>query len=204
MTIRTRIARGLFLAAFLALAGFGIAIAQDASTAGTSPESDNSGNSGVDVGVFRQPQISPAEQTDEARRILIEGDRIRFRINRLMETARGKRDLIRLSCLEDKLAQINGNFATAEARQNALNAAIDSGDVGRRNHEFVVLTVLSSKFRTTETEANACLGQDVYELGETTVDQSIDPSTPSEDPSVAPIPPNVDVPFVPPPASPTM
>jgi hypothetical protein len=110
---------------------------------------------------------------------------------------------MRVTCLNDKLTQVNANLRTAGARSDSLREAVQMNDDARRNHEFTVMTVLGQKFRTLEQEANQCIGQDIFETGTTRVETTIDPETPEEDPSTVNAFPEIPVPFIPPPASPT-
>jgi hypothetical protein len=117
----------------------------------------------------------------------------------MLNQARRESDIIRITCLNDKLTQINANLRNAQGRVEVLKTAVDPE---RRNHEFTVLTVLNSKFSVLDQEANQCVGQDMYEVGATRVDTEIDESKiPQEEPSNPPVILPPSVPNIPPPAS---
>lgn len=178
--------------------GFGLAIAQDASDdEGLSTEGETEG----EVGAQRRAELTPAEQQAETTRIGERGTQISSRVLAMLDEARRERDIIRVTCLNDKLTQINAHLRTLETRTSNLNEAITNGDSERRNHEFTVITVLGQHFRTLEGEANACIGQDIFETGTTRVVTTIDPSTPDED-LVVTDPGPEGIPFIPPPDSP--
>lgn len=185
----------LFAALALGAAGFGLAIAQD--------EEQQAGGSGDDEGevpVRRRAQLTPAEQVAEAGRIEERGTQISRRVLNMLDEARRERDIIRVTCLNDKLTQINAHRRTLDQRRGNLQEAVNVGDESRRNHEFTVITVLGQHFRTLEQEANACIGQDIYETGATRVVVEIDPATPEEN-LVVQDPGQPEVPFIPPPES---
>lgn len=185
----------LFAALALGAAGFGLAIAQD--------EGQRAGGSGDDEGeveVRRRAQLTPAEQVAEAQSIEERGTQISRRVLTMLDEARRERDIIRVTCLNDKLTQINAHRRTLEQRRGNLQEAVNVGDESRRNHEFTVITVLGQHFRTLEQEANACIGQDIYETGATRVVVDIDPSTPEENLLIQD-PGQPEVPFIPPPES---
>jgi len=92
----------------------------------------------------------------------------------MLDEARRDADMIRVTCLNDKLAQVNANLNTAQARLTAFQKATD-GDT--RNHEFTVLSVLGQKFQALEQGANGCVGQDLYDTGPTKVTTEIETST---------------------------
>ena len=96
------------------------------------------------------------------------------------------------------------HLRSTTSRVESLQEASQLGDEGRRNHEFTVITVLGQNLTELDRAANECIGQDLYETGTTRVTTTIDPNVPDEDPGVIPTPPQVDVPFIPPPASPTI
>jgi hypothetical protein len=147
--------------------------------------------------------LSGTEQLAESERIGTRAVQTSRRVQQMLDEARRERDIIRVTCLNDKLTQVNANLRGVETRSESLREAVQMNDDDRRNHEFTVLTVLGQKFRTLEQEANQCLGQDIFETGTTRVETSIDPATPEEDPSAVTSYPEVPVPFIPPPASPT-
>jgi hypothetical protein len=153
------------------------------------------------VPVQRRASLSGPEQMAESERIQARGTQISGRVARMLDDARRERDILRVTCLNDKLTQVNANLRTASQRIEALRDAVTGNDDARRNHEYTVLSVLGQKFTILEQEANQCVGQDVYETGATRVTTTIPPGGPTEDPMKIPAPPTISVPFIPPPMS---
>lgn len=170
--------------------GFGLAIAQDA-------EGDSSGG---EVPVRRSANVLPQERLDEASEIVRRGEQISRRVLAQLDEARRERDIIRVTCLNDKLTQINAQRRTAGDRLDRLVESDQIGDRERAQHEYTVLTVLGQRFRVLEGEANACIGQDIYETGTTRIVTDIDPETPQEGLEIA-NPPPPTVPTIPPPTT---
>lgn len=188
----------LLVGALLGATGFGIAIAQDAEN--EVEEGDVDGDVEGELPVRRRAQLTPQEQLDEAERLEERGTTISRRVLAMLDEARRERDIIRVTCLNDKLTQINARLRQLQSRKENLEEAINIQDGDRRNHEFTVITVIGQAFRTLEQEANSCIGQDIFETGTTRVVTDIDPGTPEEDLIIQePGPPSV--PFIPPPAS---
>ena len=189
----------LLVGALLGATGFGIAIAQDAENEAEESDVDDDG-ADAEIGVRRRAQLTPQEQLAEAERLEERGTQISRRVLAMLDEARRERDIIRVTCLNDKLAQINARLRQLQSRTETLEEAINIQDSERRNHEFTVITVIGQAFRTLEQEANACIGQDIFETGTTRVVTDIDPGTPEEDLVVRePAPP--EIPFIPPPGS---
>lgn len=189
----------LLVGVALGAMGFGIAIAQDAASEGAEEQSEAVGEEG-ELPVRRRAQLGPQEQLAEATRISDRGEQISRRVLAMLDEARRERDIIRVTCLNDKLTQINAHRRTLENRLENLQQAVGTSDSERRNHEFTVITVIGQHFRTLEQEAGACIGQDIFETGTTRVVTDIDPGTPEEDLVITEPEPPV-VPFIPPPAS---
>ncbi len=168
------------------LLGFGLALAQD----------EASGELNVTVG-GRVAALSAEEQVQKGRKIVAGGEKLSKRVTAMLNEARKEADIIRITCLNDKLTQINANLRNAQRRLEALVAAVDPKTA---SHEYTVLTVLQQKFETLEQEANQCVGQDIYEIGATEVITDIDPSMVPDDmgdvPAGAP-----SFPVIPPPAT---
>jgi len=183
----------------LAALGFGLAAAQSGGAA-----TATTGGPDGEIAVQRQANLSGAQQIAEAQTIATRGEQISRRVSTMLDDARREQDIIRVTCLNDKLTQINANNRTVGQRIESLQAAVDSSDPDRRNHEYTVLTVLGQKFSVLDQEANQCISQDIFETGATQVTTEIDPATPDEDPSNMPQTPDLPTPTIPPPYSPTI
>ena len=188
----------LLLTGGVGFAGLGLAFAQTDGDDASSEEQTG------EVSAQRRADLTPAEQLAEGQRTLERGSALSRRVAGMLDEARRENDVIRVTCLDDKLTQINAHLRSTTSRVESLQEASQLGDEGRRNHEFTVITVLGQNLTELDRAANECIGQDLYETGTTRVTTTIDPNVPDEDPGVIPTPPQVDVPFIPPPASPTI
>jgi hypothetical protein len=153
----------------MVVAGVGVAFAQE--------------QGDVELRFRQRAQLSAEQQLAEAERIVAQGRSAQRVVMRLLDDARRERDVIKITCLNDKLTQLNVNLRTAEDRQDALRQAAQSGDTEARNHQFTILDVLKEKMDTLLLEARQCTGAelDVFTAGELKVD--VDPEIPEEDPS---------------------
>jgi hypothetical protein len=197
MSARVRITVGIGAALLLVTAGL-VAVAQEA-TLGDGFESE----AGSEIAVQRRANLSGAQQLQEAAAVQQRGSRLSVRLSAMLEEARREGDIIRVTCLNDALTQLNTSLRMANRRSEELRSAVDSGDEGRRNHEFSVVAVIGQRFSTLERDANQCVGQDLYETGDTQITTTIDPATPNENLNAAPAAVAVPVPIIPPPDSPS-
>jgi hypothetical protein len=125
------------------------------------------------------------EQVKGAQQVVARGAQISRRVGAHLGEARKDGDIIRLTCLNDKLTQVNANLRNAQKRTKVL---VETGDGERRRHEYTVVVVIGRRLGVLEQESNQCIGQEMYETGTTRVTTEIDPSKiPPEDPSMVPI-----------------
>jgi hypothetical protein len=184
------------LAAVLAGSGLGYAVAQE------------NGESTVDVvrvdpvgKPSAQESMSPAEQRKAAESAVASASTSCAAQSQALQSAKRDSDIIRATCLDDKLSQCNANLQNMKRRQTALNEAIDQGDTGRANHESTVIGVMSQKFKMLAQAANQCVGQDLFDTGDTETKSEVDLFAPDESPAVVPVLPDWPVPYIPPPVS---
>jgi hypothetical protein len=162
-----------------------VALAQAPAPATTQPGASTSGAAET---APKKP-ASPAQLISEGETILRRGTVVSSAVREMLDDARKDADIIRITCLDDKLTQINANLRSIETRLDALRKAVDPD---RQLHEHTVLTVLAQKVQVLEQEAHQCVGQAMYETGATKVLTEIDTNmlpfeeTPSTPPVVLP------------------
>lgn len=184
-----------WLGLLLAGSGLGYALAQesDATVDVVKVESVNTG--------AEPASLSPKQQARAAEAAVAEASATCQAQAQALQRAKSEKDIIRATCLDDKLAQCNANLQNLKRRQTALNGAIQANDVGNRNHEFTVIGVLSQKFKMLQQAANQCVGQDLFDTGDTKVRQEVDLFAPDADPAVVVPVPEPPIPYIPPPVS---
>jgi len=185
----------LCLGLLLAGGGLGYALAQsgDATVDVVKVESVNAGAEAA--------TLSPKQQAQAAEAALAEATATCAAQAQALQSAKSEKDIIRATCVDDKLAQCNANLQNLKRRQATLNGAIQANDAGSRNHEFAVIGVLSQKFKMLQQAANQCVGQDLFDTGDTKVRQEVDLYAPDADPAVVPPVPDPPIPYIPPPVS---
>jgi hypothetical protein len=193
---RTGTVGQVFLAALLVGGSLSYAFAQEA------------GDSTVDViqvEPLRAPDgaaaLSPAAQAKAARSAVQSAAASCAAQSQALKSAKRESDIIRATCLKDKLDQCNASLQSIKRRQVALDQAIAAGDSGSGNHEFTVIGVLSQKFKALAQAANQCVGQDLFDTGETQVREEVDLFAPDENPAVTSPVFDWPIPFIPPPVS---
>jgi hypothetical protein len=187
----------------LVLGSLGIIRFAVAQQAGAQPTDDE--EAVVEGTARRRADLTPTEQLAEAQRIQERGQQLSRRVTGMLDEARRENDVMRVTCLDDKLTQINAHLRTLGSRVNALREAVQLGDEGRRNHEYTIIAVLAQNLSELERAANECIGQDLFETGTIQVTTTIDPTVSDVDPSdiggLRPRGPWVDIGIIPPPAT---
>jgi PP-loop superfamily ATP-utilizing enzyme len=145
--------------------------------------------------------LSPEAQAKAAKAAVANASASCSAQSRALQSAKRDKDIIRATCLDDKLSQCNANLQNIKRRETALNEAISDGDTGRGTHEFTVIGVLSQKFKMLAQAANQCVGQDLFDTGDTEVREEVDLFAPDENPAVITGVPDWPIPYIPPPVS---
>lgn len=123
------------------------------------------------VAAQQDEDSSRQEQLSEAQAIVTRGERLSAQVGAMKTQAEREKDIIRVNCLNTKLAEVNANLRNAKARLDALRNEIDPQ---RRIQAVTVMIVLGQKFDVLDQEAGQCIGQNVFETGATKVDSSVD------------------------------
>lgn len=120
--------------------------------------------------------VAPGDQASLADQYVAKMSASSARVRHMLDEARRQKDVVKTTCLSDKLAQIEVALRSAKERSSALKSAISRGDTDLRNHEFSVMNVLRQRAEQLDAEANQCIGEELGLPGETKVTFSIDPN----------------------------
>lgn len=134
------------------------------------------------VDVKTAPAAPVADQGAAADQYLAKMSASETRVRHLLDDARRSKDVVKTTCLSDKLAQLTVAVKSAKERSGALKAAIARGDTDVRNHEFTVLNVLRQRAEQLDAEANQCIGEEIGFPGETRSSFKVDPNIAPVDP----------------------
>lgn len=106
------------------------------------------------------------------------------RVRHMLDEARRAKDVIKTTCLSDKLAQLEVTLKSVRDRQASLQSAISRADDQLRNHEFSVVNVLRQRGEQLDAEANQCVGEELGFPGETRLTYKVDPNIAPVDPGL--------------------
>jgi len=139
----------------------------------------------ADIPVRQRPTLSPSDMLAQGTKYKERVQQIYLQVQGLVENARKQKDIIKLNCLLDKLAQLKANLTVAENAMKDLQGAISRRDEGASVHEYTRLTIIQQKATVLGDEGQACVGEDLAFVGATRVDvedTGIPPGTFTEPP----------------------
>lgn len=140
------------------------------------------------VDLSKASTLTSQETAEQARNLVSRMRGTDRHIASLSERARKQRDVVKLTCLSDKLTQVHGHLTVTDQSMSALNNAIARNDDGGRAHEFTRIVILHQKVSVLGTEAGNCIGEDISYVGGGTNEVEIDPNIPILDPTEPQLP----------------
>ena len=159
---------------FIAAIGLGSALVFGSAAAQTGPAGT--------VDVKATSPVGPGDQATLADQYVAKMQASAARVRHLLDEARRAKDVVKTTCLSDKLAQLEVAVKSARERSAALKQAIARGDTDVRNHEFTVMNVLRQRGEQLDAEANQCIGEEIGFPGETRSSFKVDPNIAPVDP----------------------
>lgn len=184
-----------------AFAGVGIAATGIGFAGAQADDADD-----ASLAATQEVQLGSEEQIEEAESILERGQTICERVTGMKDTAQRGGDIILLDCLTPLSAQCTANLTSSNERIGFLREAVTARDAETANHQYGMLVLLEDNFDVLDGEANQCLGEEDFEVGDDRLTVQEPDDLPDEDPTTPAqeVPGSNVVPFIPPPASATM
>lgn len=196
MAYKPRIALGFSLAAASLLIAGGLSLAEgpaappQAADAGPPPDVDHTPppeaaqpkETDLSIPLRSRAEISVAEMNDQVKKYFEKMDETLKRMLQLQEIARKEKDVIKLNCVSDKLAQLKQLMNIADTANTNLQEAIARKDDDARYHEFGRITIAQQQAQALGSEAENCVGEDLTFVGPTQVTTE-EPDLP-DDPTV--------------------
>lgn len=125
------------------------------------------------------PGSVPAALEPERLTVHIQG--LAAPVRSMLALARERKDIVLVTCLNDKLTQIEAAGKSAEERARAWASAQTNSQVEIAAHERRVLVVLGQRATQLAAESKMCLGAETASIEGTTVTTVIDPGLPPDE-----------------------
>jgi len=105
------------------------------------------------------------------------------RVESMLAQAKKEKDSIKISCLEDKLTQLEVNLQGVEERRMLFDEALANGDAAGAEQQFTIIRIYISRVQSLMAEAENCVGEGDIVLGESDTTLTIDDDITGEDPT---------------------
>jgi hypothetical protein len=136
--------------------------------------------SDVDISVRQRSVLSPADMVKQAGEYVTRLDLAIKQVQAAADSARKQKDVIRLNCLLDRLAQLRANKSIADQARRSLEEAAARHDEGASLHEYTRITIINQKAQVLGADAQACVGEELAYVGATRVDVEVDGVPPGD------------------------
>lgn len=131
----------------------------------------------------QEAALTGPQQTAWAEGEVAQMEQLSERIQGLLDQARRERDIIKVTCLNDKLTQINVSIRSFRDRMEQHAEAVRARSDERRDHVYRLMVILAQRARSLRLEAEGCVGETDVVFGRTRVETEIDPTITPDDPS---------------------
>lgn len=115
--------------------------------------------------------LSGQEKLDRGQKKIAEMKKSLNRTNSMLSKVRKEeKDLLKVNCINKKLAAIKGFIKVSEQSYANLKTAVQENDAEGANHHYTLVAIAHRKVRTLSEEALLCTGEEERYVGETDMD----------------------------------
>ena len=166
-----------------------VAFAQPGSPGAQRPAPGNPPPAAVDTSVPQRSSLSGQDMIRQGREYRANMDKVIIELQGMVEQARKQKDIIRLNCVMDKLAQVKVSMNIGDEAIQKLQEAASRNDDGAALHEYTRMTIVNQKVQVLQNEGQTCVGAELNYIGATRVEVEA-PDLPEgvTDPSLEPPP----------------
>lgn len=143
----------------------------------------------VDISVPQRSSLSGQDMIKQGREYRANMDKVVTELQAMVEQARKQKDIIRLNCVMDKLAQVKVSMNIGDEAMQKLQESASRNDESASLHEYTRMTIVNQKVQVLQNEGQTCVGAELNYIGATRVEVEA-PDLPEgvTDPSLDPPP----------------
>ena len=106
-----------------------------------------------------------------------------------LEEARTTKDVVKLTCVNEKLTQIKGLLRISETADVNLQESVAKKETATAEHEFTKVSIAGNKVQQLRAEAEQCMGQLAFRVDENlNIEVETPEYLPKGDPTLLPLP----------------
>jgi hypothetical protein len=166
-----------------------VALAQPGSSAAQGPAPGTVPPAATDIPGPQRSTVSGPDMVRQGREYRTNMDKVLAELQTMVEQSRKQKDVIRLNCVMDKLAQVKVSMNIADEAIQKLQEGVSRNDDGSSFHEYTRITIVNQKVQVLQNEGQTCVGAELNYIGATRVEVDA-PELPAgvTDPSLDPPP----------------
>jgi hypothetical protein len=131
-------------------------------------------------------KVATSERRPRARASLDQMSKQAAAVEKLALLARSEKDIVRLNCVSEKLAQVRGLVRVSQQAETELRESDARRDKNQTQHAFNKVQIAARKVGQLNQEAEQCVGQLAFYTDEKTkVEVEIPSGLPNDDPTLA-------------------
>ena len=144
---------------------------------------------GADIPGPQRSTVSGQDMVRQGKEYRTNMDKVLAELQTMVEQSRKQKDVIRLNCVMDKLAQVKVSMNIADEAVQKLQEGVARNDDGSSFHEYTRITIVNQKVQVLQNEGQTCVGAELNYIGATRVEVEA-PELPAgvTDPSLDPAP----------------
>jgi hypothetical protein len=154
----------------------------DVSAQKTTPAADEAGP-GAGGSLIGEEKMTREQKIAWVEEQVAAAQAIYQRVESMLEQANKEKDSIKISCLQDKLTQLEVNLQGVEERRMLFEDALSRGDGADADQQFTILRIYISRVQSLMAEAENCIGEGDVVLGDADTVLTIDDDITREDPT---------------------
>jgi hypothetical protein len=133
---------------------------QQSESQGTSQNLDQLAEDSEELLEKEAASLSNSEKLERAEQKIQESKKVLQDTRSLLKKATSEEeDVIKINCINDKLAAIKGFLKVSEQSYVKLEEAIDGGDTEAANHQYKLVAISAQKIAKLDEEAGLCVGE---------------------------------------------
>ncbi len=143
----------------------------------------------ADVSGQQRSTVSGPDMIRQGKEYRTNMDKVLAELQTMVEQSRKQKDVIRLNCVMDKLAQVKVSMNIADEAIEKLQEGVSRNDEGASFHEYTRITIVNQKVQVLQNDGQTCVGAELNYIGATRVEVEA-PELPAgvTDPSLDPAP----------------
>lgn len=135
-----------------------------------------------------EESLTGQEKQERAKTAVEKMREVRGQVEKLVKQARDEKDIVKLNCANERLAQVTGLLKISEQAATELRDALKRKEEDAADHAYAKVSIAGRKVAQLRQDAQQCIGQlAFYNDEKTLLEVDVPPGLP-DDPTALPLP----------------